>query len=156
MSLESSTLTSKMEDYLEAILALKEKNGVARVGEIAKSLAVKSSSVNTAINFLSSAGFVTHEKYGYVGLTKEGEKAANAVQKKHDVLYRFLTEFLMLAPSKAEKEACLIEHSISEETFSRLTDFFTFLEDGFKNEKPNFLKNFEHFIKTGKIKCNSK
>ena len=143
-------LSSTMEDYLETIFFLKKENGFARVGEIADKLEVKSSTVNSALKQLAEKKLVIHERYGYVGLTKEGELIAAEVQKKHDILYRFLTEFLMLDSKKAEKEACCIEHSISQETFVRLTKFFKFLEMGFTDRKPKLLQLFEEYLKTGK------
>ncbi len=143
-------LSSTMEDYLESILSLKRDNGFARVGEIADKLNVKSSTVNSALKQLFKKKLVIHERYGYVGLTSEGEKIAGEVQKKHDILYRFLTEFLMLDSKKAEKEACSIEHSISQDTFVRFTKFFKFLEMGFTDRKPKLLQLFEEFLKTGK------
>ncbi len=121
-------LTSTMEDYLEAIYSLKKEKGVARVGEIADKLDVKSSTVNSAIKFLSDQGLVIHERYGYVDLTKEGGQAALEIRNKHDVLFYFLTKFLMLDTTLAEKEACSIEHSIGERTFLRLRKFLRFLE----------------------------
>ncbi len=151
----AQNLTSTMEDYLETIYELKKVNGVARVGEIADKLKVKSSTVNSAIKYLTEQNLVLHEKYGYVGLTKEGDKLAAGVKSKHDILFRFLTEFLMINPEAAEKEACCIEHAISEETFIRLTKFFSFLEKGFTDEKPKLLQLFEVYLKTGKrMKCN--
>lgn len=150
----SNNLSPAMEDYLETIYELKLANGVARVGEIASKLNVKSSSVNSALRYLSDRNLVVHEKYGYVGLTREGEKTAAGVKSKHDILFRFLTEFLMLDPKEAEKEACCIEHTISTETFERLTKFFEFLEKGFTTEKPKILQSFETYLKTGKrMKC---
>ena len=146
----ANALSSTMEDYLEAIYELKQANGIARVGEIATKLNVKSSSVNSALKYLSDQDLVVHEKYGYVGLTKEGEKAASGVKSKHDILFRFLTEFLMLDPKHAEKEACCIEHSISTETYERITKFFQFLEKGFTAERPKILQRFEAYLKTGK------
>jgi len=119
-------LSSTMEDYLEAIYALKQEHGVARVGEIAKKMNVKSPTVNSAIKNLTEQNLVVHEKYGYVVLTDEGDKIASEVQKKHEVLYRFLTEFLMLDPKEAEGEACSIEHAISKKTFQRMTKFLNF------------------------------
>lgn len=147
---QANNLSATMEDYLETILGLKHENGFARVGKIAEKLKVKSSSVNSAIKYLSDQKLVVHEKYGYVGLTKEGEKVASAVKSKHDILFRFLTEFLMLDPRGAEKEACCIEHSISKKTFERLTKFFKFLENDFAVEKPNMLRLFEAYLKIGK------
>lgn len=147
-------LSSKMEDYLETIFVLQEKHGVARVGEIAKSLEVKSSSVNSALKNLSDQGMVIHEKYGYVRLTDAGQKVAKVVKNKHDILFRFLNEFLMLDSGESEREACSIEHSISKKTFKRLTEFFEFLEMDSSDMKPKILKNFELYLQTGKrVKC---
>lgn len=154
MTEQTINLSSTMEDYLETIFELKKENGVARVGEIAEKLDVKSSSVNSAIKNLTEQNLVVHENYGYVGLTEEGERIASEIKDKHDILFRFLTEFLMIDPKEAEKEACCIEHSISTETFERLTKFFKFLERGFTDEKPKILQLFEVYLKTGKrMKC---
>ena len=150
MENNKNKLSSTMEDYLETIFFLKKENGFARVGEIADKLEVKSSTVNSALKQLAEKKLVIHERYGYVGLTEEGELIAAEVQKKHDILYRFLTEFLMLNSKKAAKEACCIEHSISHETFVRLTKFFKFLEMGFTDRKPKILQLFEEYLKTGK------
>lgn len=150
MESNKNKLSSTMEDYLEAIFFLKKENGFARVGEIADKLEVKSSTVNSALKQLAEKKLVIHERYGYVGLTEKGELIAAEVQKKHDILYRFLTEFLMLNPKKAEKEACCIEHSISQETFVKLTKFFKFLEMGFTDRQPKILQLFEEYLKTGK------
>jgi DtxR family Mn-dependent transcriptional regulator len=147
-------LTSNMEDYLEAIYFLKKDKGFTRVGKIAQRLNVKNSSVNSALKTLVEKGLVVHERYGYVSLTKAGDKTALEVQNKHDILYRFLTEFLMLDEETAEREACGIEHSMSKLTFIRLTKFFQFLEQGGNGTKPKILRNFEKYLKTGKrIKC---
>lgn len=142
-------LSSTMEDYLEAIYSLKQEHGVVRVKEIATRLSVKSPTVNSAIKILSEKGLVAHEKYGYISLTDEGECAAAEVQEKHDILFRFLTEFLMLDQDVAQQEACCIEHAISDETFVRLTKFFRFLEQKFNGEKPAFLEKFEQYLKAG-------
>jgi len=94
-------LSSTMEDYLEAIYELKQANGVARVGEIAGKLNVKSSTVNSAIKYLTEQNLVVHEKYGYIALTERGQKLAAEVKSKHDILFRFLTEFLMIDAAAA-------------------------------------------------------
>lgn len=139
-------LSSTMEDYLETIYTLKESHGVARVGEIAKELQVKSPTVNAALKCLVEHALVTHEKYGYVTLTKEGEKVAVQVKNKHDILFKFLTEFLMLNPQEAGEEACRIEHAISKKTFERLVKFFDFLEDNIMAKRSKFLETFAIYL----------
>ncbi len=151
---QDGRLSSTMEDYLEAVYSLKKQYGCARVSQLARQLDVKSPTVNAAVKFLSDKGLVTHKKYGFVDLTKKGERSALKVQNKHDILFRFLTEFLMLDHSTAQEEACRIEHAISQQTFVRLNKFFKFLEQGFNGQKPKFIENFERYISTGrKIKC---
>ncbi|MBF0594870.1 MAG: metal-dependent transcriptional regulator [Candidatus Omnitrophica bacterium] len=138
-----------MEDYLEVILALAGNKGVARVGEIAVRMDVKSPSVNAALKLLADRGLVIHEKYGYVTLTREGRTLAAGVQEKHDLLYRFLTEILMLKSEVAEKEACSIEHAISKETSVRLVKFLKFLKLSPDGIRPKLLQNFAGYLKIG-------
>ncbi|MDR3071306.1 MAG: metal-dependent transcriptional regulator [Endomicrobium sp.] len=126
-----NNLSASLENYLETIAVLKKEKRYARIGDIAKSLDVKSSSVNGAINFLIKNDLVTHEKYGYVDLTDRGEKIASEVQKKHDVLYRFLHNLLFINNETANKEACKIEHLISVETTRKLEMLHSVLEEHF-------------------------
>lgn len=143
-------LSSSMEDYLEAIAALKKENDIARVRDISRMLGVKSSSVNSALRTLSKKGLVRHEKYGYVNLTPTGEEIARKVQGRHDILLKFLTEILNINDDEALQDACKMEHAISSKTFDRLTKFIQFVETGLNSGRPQWLKSFKHYLKTGK------
>ena len=124
-------LSAALENYLETVAALKKEKKYARIGDIAKSLDVKSSSVNVAINFLAENGLVVHEKYGYVDLTEEGEKAAAEIQRKHDILYKFLNDVLFIDADVAAEEACEIEHAVSDETILKLERLYKLLKKHF-------------------------
>lgn len=139
-----------MEDYLEAIATLKKQAGVARVKDIGHLLNVKNPSVNAALNNLSNAGLVTHERYGYADLTPEGEALAQDVIARHNTLVKFFTMILGIDLQTAEVDACRMEHSISIEGFERLSKFINFIEACPQNEKPVWLKNFNSYMKTGK------
>ena len=89
-------LSSNMEDYLETINLLKKDKGVARVKDITRLMNVRTPSVTSALTALSKKGFVVHERYGYVELTEEGGKLAQNVQRRHDVLFNFLTGVLKI------------------------------------------------------------
>ena len=135
-------LSSALENYLETIAKLKRENKYARISTIAKSLNVKNSSANAAIKFLAESGFVTHERYGYVDLTAAGETLAEEIQRKHDVLYKFLNEILYVEEGVALLEACEMEHALSAQTTDRLEKLYFFLK-----KKPLELKNLKkHFI----------
>lgn len=138
-----------MEDYLEAIAILKMRNGVARVRDISNFLNVKPPSVTSALNALSKSGFVVHEKYGYVNLTKSGEELARRVQERHNLLVKFLTNILGIDPKIANEDACKMEHILSPETFQKLTKMIEFIETCPHGQKPNWLNRFDYYFKTG-------
>jgi len=113
-------LSQSLEDYLEAIKILSKEKGIARVKDIGKFLIVKNPSVVSAINNLSRSGYVKHEKYGHVELTPKGEKKAEQIYKKHRVIVKFLNRNLKIPIDIAKKDACKIEHVISNETYERI------------------------------------
>ena len=116
-------ITSSMEDYLEAIAGLKRKNSQVRVSDISKELSVKKSSVNAALGSLARKGYVSHERYGAIDLTDKGLKTAKAIQSRHDLLFRFLSEILKIDVKTAQKDACRMEHGISSQTIDKLLKF---------------------------------
>jgi DtxR family Mn-dependent transcriptional regulator len=150
-------LTSSMEDYLETVAVLKADNGVVRVKDISKVMGVKKPSVTGALKALSQKGLIVHERYGYVDLTPEGEKVARSICKKHDMLVRFLTRILGVDKKTSAVDACKMEHSMSPQTFERLTKFVEYVKGCPEGGRPEWLKGFEHYYETGKrIKCKNK
>jgi len=116
-------LTQSEEDYLEAIYMIEQEKKVVRTKNIAKHLGIKLPSVTEAIKKLSKKNLTIYEKYGYIRLTKEGEKHAKEVFKKHQALFSFLTKVLGVKKEVALKEACMMEHSLSAETINKLIRF---------------------------------
>ena len=100
-------LTSSMEDYLEAVLILHQKHGSVRGVDIAVHLGVTKPSVSRAVKELSKSGYIVK----------------NTDYEKH----LFFTKQLIEAgvPEEiAKKDACKLEHVISEESFARLKSLF--------------------------------
>ena len=107
------------EDYLEAILVLKKKKGMVRSADVARHLEVSKPSVCHAVATLKKGGFLLMDGDHFLHLTDLGREVAEATYEKH----RFFTDWLIEAgvdPETAERDACRIEHVISEETFERL------------------------------------
>ncbi len=138
-----SKLSPKMEDYLETISFIEEKKEVARVGEIAEDLGVKSSSVNVMLKMLSGKGLLKHEKYGYIKLTESGREIAGQIKAKHHFLKKFLEKYLGVPQQTAEVDACGLEHSLSKETFTQFKKFVSFLEKDKKHRYLNIHKRVE-------------
>ena len=127
--MEGKVLTPNMEDYLEAIGSLSKAKKVVRVKDVAKKLGVKTSSVNNALARLSKGGLITHERYGYVELTPQGEALAQEIEARHNTLIKFLREVLKINPETAKEDACKMEHSISKQTFQKLKELVESLEN---------------------------
>jgi len=147
---EYNKLSSNMEDYLEAVVVLKQKDGVVRVKDVSELMNVTKASVSCAVKTLSSKGFVLHEKYGYIDLTSEGAEIANKVKKRHDMLIKFLTKILGLDSKLAGEDACKIEHVLNAKTSKRLAKFVEFVETIPDGDSPEWIEGFNSYLKTGK------
>ena len=112
------------EDYLEAILAIREKKGTARSIDVAHHLNYSKPSVSRAMSLLRENGYVTMDKDGLLDLTDAGMAIAARIYERHRLLTEGLTA-LGVSPEVAAEDACRIEHDISEETFSRLKAHIT-------------------------------
>jgi len=143
------TLSQCLEDYLEAIYIINLNKKVVRVKEVAEFLKVKNPSVVDAISKLAEKGFVIHEKYSYLNLTEKGVESAKGVYKKHGEIFEFLNKVLGMDIDTSEKDACGIEHYISRKTLDKIVKLMEFLETS-PEGYPEWLKNFNHFIKHGK------
>lgn len=121
--MDNSGLTQSQEDYLETILDLVTSKKRATVSDIARRQGVAKPSVVKAIKKLRKMGLVKQEPYSDIALTEEGTELAERVRLRHDILLRFLSDFLGVNPEKAEADACLLEHSLSECTTDRLMAF---------------------------------
>jgi len=127
-------LTPSLEDYLEAILQLEQKNRVARVKDIAERLSVQMPSVTGALKNLKSKGMIEYEKNSFINLTPRGQEIARSVLGKHEILTEFLKKGLLLSPRIAEEEACRIEHSIDQDTAVRIKNLTEYLASSFEGK----------------------
>lgn len=111
------------ENYLETILVLKERIGVVRSIDIARELGFSKPSVSRAVKLLKDGDYIIIEENGYIELTKEGKKEAEAIYERHQTLTDFLMKTTNVAKEIAEEDACKIEHVISERTFEGIKTF---------------------------------
>ncbi len=115
--------SSSMQDYLKAILEITERNGLARVSDIASRLGVTKPSVTQMMDNLEKKGLVKQEPYGPVGLTASGCELAARVRERHKLLEKFLVKVLGVAPEIAQEDACMIEHVVSPQTMEKLVEY---------------------------------
>ncbi len=113
-------MSKSNEDYLEAIVMLGGTTDVpVRSVDIAAKLGVSKASVNKAVSALKEKGLVDQPYYGDVTLTGEGYSYGASILDRHHLLFTFLSKALGIPEDQAEREACLMEHAISDESFEK-------------------------------------
>jgi DtxR family Mn-dependent transcriptional regulator len=76
--------------------------------------------VLTALKTLEEQGLLEHERYSNVSLTPQGVIQASEIRDRHDFLTSFLRDTVGVNPETAEKDACKMEHVLSDETLQKL------------------------------------
>ena len=109
------------EDYLEAILIISNEKKVVRNIDIARHLEFSKPSVSIALKKLKEKGLIEIDGDNLITLTKEGLEIAEKTYQKHLGITRVLIS-LGVDKKTAEKDACRIEHVISEETFNAISE----------------------------------
>lgn len=105
------------EMYLKTILILSKEKDYVRSIDIAEYMGFSKPSVSRAISILKEENLISVDPRGHITLTDNGEKIASHVYEKHVVLSQILIK-IGVSPEVAERDACRIEHVISEETYA--------------------------------------
>ena len=112
-------LTSSMENYLKAVFTLRQTHGRGSLHPHCGADGCHASFCEPAVKELEKMGHVSRDEDGSVTLTPSGERIAAEIYERH----RFFTQRLIAAgvdPETAAKEACHMEHGVSENSFEKL------------------------------------
>ncbi len=107
------------ENYLESILMLSKKQSYVRSIDIANDLEVSKPSVSVAMKNLRENGYIKMNHDGHITLTESGMRIASSMFERHTLLSQWLIT-LGVSPDTAAKDACKIEHVLSQETFEAI------------------------------------
>jgi DtxR family Mn-dependent transcriptional regulator len=117
-----------IEEYIETIYILEQRDGRAQTGMIASHMGVKPPSITQMLQKLEREGLIHYESYIGATLTVSGKKMARDLMQKHRVIADLL-EILGIDHERAETDACQIEHHVSPETLKRLEQFVEFVRN---------------------------
>ena len=109
------------ENYLEAILMIKNRKGSVRSIDIANELSFSKPSVSIAMKNLRENGYISIGADGMISLEPPGQQIAEKIYERHTLLSDWL-ERLGVDPKTAAEDACRIEHVISAESFEAIKD----------------------------------
>ena len=107
------------EDYMEAVLVLRKEKGMVRSVDVARHMGVSKPSVCHAVATLKEGGFLTMDDDFHLHLTDVGHEVAERTYEKHCFFTRLLVE-AGVEPETAERDACRIEHVISDNSFQKI------------------------------------
>lgn len=107
------------EDYLEAILIIKNRKGEVRSIDIANELEYSKPSVSVAMKNLRGSGYIEVDDGGYITLTESGKEIAERIYERHTTLSAWLIS-LGVNEKTAIEDACRIEHDLSPESFEAI------------------------------------
>ena len=107
------------EDYLEAILKLKEDQGMVRSIDIVRELGFSKPSISVAMKNLRKNGYIRMDDDGYIILLPPGEEIAQRIYSRHKLLTQIFIQ-LGVSQETAMMDACKVEHDLSDETFEKI------------------------------------
>lgn len=107
------------EDYLEAMLMMRQRHGYIRSIDVAQYLGVTKPSVTYTTKRLRENGYITMDVDGLITLTEDGYRIASSMLDRHKTLTGFLMA-LGVDEETAEMDACKMEHDISQKTYEAI------------------------------------
>ena len=113
--------TDSIENQNKMILVLKRKKGTVRSIDIAREMNFSKPSVSIAMKKLREEGFITIEQDHEIELTPKGREIAETIYERHVVISQILMK-IGVEETTAVKEACRIEHVISQDSFEKLKE----------------------------------
>ena len=108
-------MSASTEEYLEALYTLTQGGKTAGTTELSKRLNISPASVTEMLRKLAHLGYVNYSPYQGVTLTDTGTRLAEKMARKHRLLERFLHDVLKIGNDKVHREACEMEHALSDE-----------------------------------------
>ena len=116
------SLQESGEMYLETIYILSLKTENVRSLDVAEYMGFSKPSVSRAVTLLKKGEYLISDNFGFLHLTEKGMGVAKSMFERHTLLTDFL-EKLGVNSETASKDACKIEHHISEETFEAIKKY---------------------------------
>ena len=105
------------EDYLECIHMETLRRGFVRSIDVANALGFSKPSVSVAMKNLEENGYIWRDEDRFIHLTDAGRSIAERIYERHETLAAMLMR-LGVSKETAYKDACRIEHDLSDESFS--------------------------------------
>ncbi len=112
-----------VEEYLESIGALEERENPVSTTSIAQYMGVSLASVSEMLRRLAEKGLVEHTPYGGASLSEEGRQRFLRLTRRHRLWEVFLNRYLGVGWDEVNQHACNLEHATSDLVEDKLDEF---------------------------------
>ena len=112
-------VTEAIENYLETILILSQKQPDVHAIDICSYLGYSRPTVSIVLKKMKEENLVKVDHDNNITLTEKGKEVAEKIYDRHKILSEF---FILLGVDKdtAAEDACKVEHDLSAETYRLL------------------------------------
>ena len=112
-------VSEAIENYLETIYILSQRQNEVHAIDICTYLSYSRPTVSIVLRQMRENGLVTVNEDNHIHLTDEGLAIASRIYERHTVLSDMLMS-LGVKQETALRDACKIEHDLSDETFEAI------------------------------------
>ena len=112
-------VSEAIENYLETIYILSQQQNEVHAIDICTYLSYSRPTVSIVLRQMRENGLVTVNEDNHIHLTDEGLAIASRIYERHTVLSDMLMS-LGVKQETALRDACKIEHDLSDETFEAI------------------------------------
>ena len=112
-------VSEAIENYLETIYILSKQQREVHAIDICSYLSYSRPTVSIVLRQMREHGLVTVNEENHIYLTEEGLAIASHMYERHELLTSLLVA-LGVSRETAMRDACKIEHDLSEETFDAI------------------------------------
>lgn len=112
-------VSEAIENYLETIYILSHQQNEVHAIDICTYLSYSRPTVSIVLRQMRENGLVTVNEDNHIHLTEEGLAIASRIYERHTVLSELLMS-LGVRQETALRDACKIEHDLSDETFEAI------------------------------------
>lgn len=125
---DQNPITHSVAHHVVAIADLREKQGYARVSDVAKALNITRGSASLTLKSLKQRGLVGEDENRFLLLSEEGQVIADSVRNKKFIMKKLFCGVLGVTEDQADVDTCKIEHLISDITAQRLGKFLRYID----------------------------
>lgn len=112
-------VSEAIENYLETIYILSKQQNEVHAIDICSYLSYSRPTVSIVLRQMREHGLVTVNEENHIFLTEEGLSIAAHMYERHELLTSMLMR-LGVSRETALRDACKIEHDLSDETFEAI------------------------------------